>query len=312
MLLLQHALQVAPVQEAIVGLEIHAFNTPSRGRTELDAYVARDWQGKPNYGYRLQQFRDSLFALDVTANSIATLERQADADDLMTEDGRYLAAKTLSQALDGGSLRDYFGRWLGVFVKLNWTPCRSGEVVFRYNRQFDSFARFRDLLTLAAEHGISLKLFISPSHVLLMEAMRQSGVWPYSELWKTRMVDIVEQVNGQYGTDFSIVDFEAVDQISTEPVPVTGEGPMHWFIDPVHFTPALGDAMLARLLQTDKQPRWGTTLRRDQLPQQLRQLRQSMEQYHRDNPEAVRFVRDIVEHNLPLRAGASTCQQRPG
>jgi hypothetical protein len=56
------------------------------------------------------------------------------------------------------SHRDYFGHWPGEWVKGAWTPCPSGEVVFGSSERFDSFARFRDILELAAEHRVELKL----------------------------------------------------------------------------------------------------------------------------------------------------------
>ncbi len=160
MMLFQHAVETTPVREAIIGLEVHAFNAPGPGRSDLDAYVTLDWQGQRNLGFRLHQFRDSLFALDVTNNSLATLEQQSDDDDVMTAGGRYLAAKTLDEGLKGGTVKRYFGFWIAEYVKGNWTPCRSGEVVFRYNDRFDSFARFRDILVLAAENQVALKLYI--------------------------------------------------------------------------------------------------------------------------------------------------------
>jgi hypothetical protein len=272
--------------------------------------VARDWQGQRNHGFRLHQFRDTLFAMDVSKNSLATLERQSDDDDMMTADGRYLMAKTLDEGLDGGSVKHYFGRWIAEFVKGNWTPCHSGKVVFRYSDRFDSFARFRDILVLAAENQVELKLYISPSHITMMDAMQQSGVWPFSEAWKTEMLRIIDQVNSELGTAYSIVDFEGVDPFSTKLVPNNNNSHqrMEWFIDPFHITPALGDAVLTRLYQPEAEPRWGVTLRQVQIQQQLQSLRQDIEHYRRENPDDVAFVRQLVEQNLPLRGGAATCQ----
>ncbi len=311
MLLFQHALQVAPVHEAVLGLEIHAFSMPGPGRVELDAYVARDWQGRRNYDYRLQQFRDSLFAIDVTAKSMDTLEMQAAEYDLVADDGRFQAEKTLHMALDGGSTRDYFGRWVGQFVKANWTPCPSGEVVFRHDEQFDSFARFRDLLVLAARRKVDLKLFISPSHVLLMEAMMQSGVWPYSEQWKSELLAIVDDVNREYGSDFRLVDFEGIDRYSTEPIP-PGDQPMAYYHDPLHYSPRLGDLILARLYSDDTEPDWGVSLRRTTLPGHFQRIRSDLERYARDHPAEAAFVLQLVDQNMPLRADAASCHRPSG
>ena len=309
MLLFQHAIQVAPVKQAVIGLEIHAFTMPTPGRSEIDAYVDRDWQRQRNTGYRLRQFRDSLLALDVTTNSVETLEKQAEKYRLNTADGRFLGAKTVDEALAKMSHRDYFKRWIAEWVKGTWTPCPSGEVVFRNSDRFDSFARFRDILELAAEHLVDLKLYISPSHVLLMDAMVQSGVWSSSETWKIEMVRIVEQVNSEYGSNFSIVDFESVDAFSTEAIPENQQQRMTWFFDPVHITPAFGDVILARLYDGQVAAGVGVTLQQSQLENQLGELREDLQRYKRDHPEEDSFVREQVELNVPLRKGASSCAE---
>jgi hypothetical protein len=267
--------------------------------------VARDWQRQRNTGYRLRQFRDSLLALDVTPNSVETLEKQAEKYRLSTADGRFLGAKTVDEALARMSHRNYFKRWIAEWVNGVWTPCPSGEVVFSNSDRFDSFARFRDILELAAEQQVGLKLYISPSHVLLMDAMMQSGVWPSSEQWKASLVAITEQVNADHGSNFSIVDFESVDRFSTEAIPDDPQQRMTWFYDPAHITPAFGDVILARLYDGQVPAGVGVTLQQSQLGE----LREDLQRYKRDHPEEGSFVRELVELNVPLRKGASSCAE---
>ncbi len=309
MLLFQHAIEVTPLREAVLGLEIHAFSFPGPARTEIDNYVARDWRGGANHGYRWHQLRDNLLSLDVSSNSLETLAKQAPQYDTLAADGRHLAAKTLADSLEGRSYSDLFGQWIGEFVSQVWTPCPNGRVLFRYSEQFDSFDRFRDILVLAAQHQVNLKLYLSPSHVLLMDAMWQSGVWPDSEYWKGRLVTIVDEVNQQYGTDFSIIDFEGVDRFSTEPLPKNNRERMQWFFDPVHTTPALGDLMLARMYQqgAETADTWGRSLNPAQLPRHLHRLRRDLREWQQQQPRQWQWVQDIVQSNTVLRPGAPAC-----
>jgi hypothetical protein len=81
--------------------------------------------------------------------------------------------------------------------------------------------------------------------------MAQSEAGRSSEASKIEMVRIVDQVNSDYGSNFSIVDFESVDAISTESIPEQSQQRMTWFFDPLHITPVLGDAILARLYDAE-------------------------------------------------------------
>lgn len=82
-------------------------------------------------------------------------------------------------------------------------------------------------ISIAARHNIEFKLYISPSHATLMQAMWKSGVWPASERWKQLMLQVVDEVNLEYNTDFAIIDFEAIDAISTETTPRRGSANHH-------------------------------------------------------------------------------------
>ena len=83
-----------------------------------------------------------------------------------------------------------------------------------------------------------------------------------------------------------------------------------WFFDPVHFTPALGNAILQRLYGDEEALQWGTPLSSEMLATHLRQLDQALQGYFRDHPQDATFVQQIVNQNLPLRKGASHCRQR--
>lgn len=309
MLMFQHAVSQAPVREAVIGLELPSFSyIGSPGTEELADYVVRDWRGQRNHGYRLYQFRDTLFALDVTSNSGKTLQRQSEDDRNMADDGRYLAERNIPVLMEDGGIRVNFSYWLGEFTQGAWTICRNGRVFFEADERFDAMARFRDILMIAAQHDIELKLYISPSHATLMEAMWQSGVWPASEHWKQLMVKVVDEVNLEYNTDFAIIDFEAIDAISTETIPPAGDQQttMQYFLDPAHFTRALGDRILAHLYQ-DGDSDWGTRLNSTLLDNHLQQLRQDLRRWAQQNPSEQQYVQQIVDVRQPQRKDFRRC-----
>ncbi len=317
MLMFQHALSQAPVVDAVIGLELPSFSYIMPSGTDLDDYVVLDWQGEPNHGYRLYQFRDTLFAIDVTVASRKTLQRQEEADRSLADDGRVLAERQIPVLLADGGIRVNFAFWLGEFVHGAWTICRNGRVFFRADERFDAMARFRDILVLAVEHGVDLKLYISPAHATLMEAMQQSGVWPYSEQWKRDMVAVIEEVNGDYGSDFRLVDFETVDPITTETIPPAGDQQtlMHYFYDPAHFTMAMGDRILARLYGAGEakwgagEADWGIELNSHNLDAHLQKLRQDLRNWAASHPGEQGFVQDIVDRRQPRRPDLARCYE---
>lgn len=304
-LMLQHALLQAPVREALIGLETHAFNRAAGRPTELDPYVVKDWRGDKNRGYRLHQFRDTLLAMDVSSASVKTLQRQTEDDHKMAEDGRFLAEKNIPDILENGGFRYSFSYWIGEIIEGASSLCQPDV----YGPGDVAIARFRDMLVLAAEADIDLKLFISPSHASLLYAHQLQGTWEGSERWKRAMLTAVEEVNREYGTTYKIIDFETVNPLTTEMIPAAGDqtSMMQYFSDPAHFSMATGDKMLARLYHTDDAD-WGVELDLDKLDEQLQQLRQSVARWAQQNPDEQAFVKSITD-----RHGDRRCPQRaPG
>lgn len=301
-LMLQHALLQAPVREAVIGLETHSFNTAAGRPTELDPYVVRDWRGGKNRGYRLYQFRDTLLAMDVSSASVKTLQRQTDDDHKMAEDGRFLAEKNIPDILENGGFRYSFSYWIDEIIGGASALCQPGV----YGPGNAAIARFRDMLAIAAEADIDLKLFISPSHVSLLYAHQLLGTWTGSERWKRAMLTAVEEVNHEFGTSYKIIDFEAVNTLTTETIPAAGDqtSTMQYFFDPAHFSMATGDKMLARLYSTGDTD-WGVELNLDTLDGQLQQLRQSVARWAHENPVEQAYVKSITDRHADRR-----CQER--
>jgi hypothetical protein len=297
-LMLQHALLQAPVREAVIGLETHAFNRSAGRPTELDNYVVRDWLGDKNPGYRLYQFRDTLLAMDVSSASVKTLERQTEDDRKMAEDGRFLAEKNIPAILESGGYRYSFDYWISEIIEGASSLCQPGI----YGAGDVAIARFRDTLEIAAKADIDLKLFISPSHVSLLYAHQIQGTWAGSERWKRAMVTAVDEVNREYGTTYKIIDFETVNPLTTETIPAVGDqtSTMQYFFDPAHFSMATGDKILGRLYDTDDAD-WGVELNLDKLDEQLQQLRQSVARWAQQNPDEQAYVKSITDRHADRR-----------
>jgi len=95
-------------------------------------------------------------------------------------------------------------------------------------------------------------MFISPVHARYLEWYREVGWWPLYEAWKRGLVDSVDAAVNEGGQQPAVAlwDFGGFHAISTETVPPVGDHRTHmrWYRDTSHYSPDVGDLVLARIL----------------------------------------------------------------
>jgi hypothetical protein len=107
-------------------------------------------------------------------------------------------------------------------------------------------------------------------------------------------------------------DFSDYDSYSTEIV--SQDGPvLHWFSEPRHYTRALGDAIVRRILGAGD-ARFGALLTPENIEAHLADIRERRRLYHEQHPADVRRVAnlyDLLTH-IPSRTTATELgHQRP-
>jgi hypothetical protein len=115
-------------------------------------------------------------------------------------------------------------------------------------RTSPSFAALEAMLRTAGEKGIELRFVIYPYHRLLMSQLRDAGLWPLFEQWKTDVTALIDDARRR-GVRVSLWDFACPDGFTDEPVPAPGDraATMQWYWEAGHFKKELGDRVLARI-----------------------------------------------------------------
>ena len=148
----------------------------------------------------------------------------------------------------------------------------------------------RAILNLCRERGIDAILVIDPSHVDEQEIFDLEGKWPVLEDWKRKVTRLVAEY-ARSGMHIELWDFYVYNAYSTEPV-LAGGRALQWFIDPEHYTHALGDILLRRIFEgTDGS--FGVRLTPENIETRLKEVRSAQASYRvaqRSDAERVRNI----------------------
>jgi hypothetical protein len=242
---LQHALAATTPRHIVVAVNfIESLTLPPRRVTEAAAQPF-DFEsrmrvlatGAPNPAYARAHVADLVFAtLSLTAlsDSVTTLLHQHDPS---------TAYETASGWNDGGELR----RWARADGFFRLVIDKDREKIAQYKTwraqkslQIDPVLR---LVRLARAHGADVTLVIPPNYVDTMESLRQLGLDPDYDAWKSAIV------TGGTAVGATVWDFSGYSPYTTEPLPASTDRThrLRWIWEPVHFQSALGDVMIARI-----------------------------------------------------------------
>jgi hypothetical protein len=110
-----------------------------------------------------------------------------------------------------------------------------------------SFRALREIVTTARAHDLEITLIVYPYHAWVMDLLRQNGLWHSLEAWKQALVHVVADLDPSQ--QVRIIDFSGYNLFTTEPVPTLGDinNEVHYYWEPGHFRPSLGDQIIRRL-----------------------------------------------------------------
>lgn len=113
---------------------------------------------------------------------------------------------------------------------------------------------YRDILKLAYERGVDLRMAITPAHARQWETLRAAGLWQEWEQWKRTVLEVNQSIAKQLGREaFPIWDFSGYNAITTEPFPAEGDTQtvMRWYWESSHFRKEAGDLVLQKVFAPD-------------------------------------------------------------
>lgn len=177
----------------------------------------------------------------------------------------------------------------------------------------DTYNEFRSLLTLAHQHGIDLRLFVSPSHARQWETLAASGLWQQFEDWKRRLAYLNRQEAQRFSQpELPLWDFSGYNSVTTEPVLRERELGMLNYWDSSHYRKEVGDMVLDRMFQYRNPSRhvpdnFGRLLTVDTVEQVLADVRRA----RRDFSEVQQAEVDDVQRIALIANREGPCARRP-
>lgn len=270
--LMQLALEHGKPQAIVVGLDFFAFNA---------LFVPPSDFVEENYS--LLRPYNLMLSISALADAWKVVLRKIPAEgDCCYADG-FRTPQTLSRM--AGSYRRNFSDSERMFLLEKYLPYPDCRFSLATSKAGSSLDDLREMVRLAHQHHVDLRLFISPSHARQWETLAVSGLWEQWEEWKRELIRINEAGAIQAGAaTFPLWDFSGYDTVSTEEVPVLGDNTsiMRWYSDSSHYTPDLGRHIILRMftpVAKGELENWGAMMDIPTLEMHLKRIRLAREHY---------------------------------
>jgi hypothetical protein len=159
-----------------------------------------------------------------------------------------------------------------------------------YSVDPDVMRVLRDIMELCRGTGTRLAIIVNPSHVYELEVLSMSGMWPALENWKRQLLVLTSQYKAERSESrVELWDFSGYDSFSTETIPKDKQL-LHWFIDPAHYGPALGDEIIKRVVGGGDY-RFGVLLTPENIEGHLAEIRKQQRMFRERSSEEIRDLR---------------------
>lgn len=291
-----------PPKYVVIGLDFMAFNALAPDPFDYAPENFSPWR-------RVQL----LFSISTTLDSLRTLQRQ-----------EYQYQLGLGGLLRDDGFREYVGnpamkrheQFAGSeegFLRNNYNApphCRWSMV--DESRGRDYLDAYRQILRMAHEHGVQLKLFISPSHARQWETLAIAGLWPEFEGWKRDLVRINREEAKRAGKPmFLLVDFSGYNAITTEEVNDKPDMKHYW--ESSHYRKETGDKVLNRLFNVAPiTPDFGEAMTPQSIETWLQITREARREYMAEHPSDINEIKSIsAKVNATSPCAARSLDQRP-
>lgn len=282
----EHAVASAPVQAAIVELDLGFFASSTAAQREAAAYLATP--GSANRLGRLQQQLLRAISLTTLRQSLATLQHQ-DQPAEYTADGRQ-TDRVFEQRIAGyGGVRNTFEGYMARLAGAEHAQAGDWRRSGRSGRQLPGMADLESMIELTQRRGIRLQLYISPIHAMDAAAQQAIYGWQNIEQWKRALVAIAGRA------DIPLWDFSGCNSVTSEAIPERGAGSarMENYWDQSHYRLRVGNWILQRMatLDTDRVPAdFGVQLDAATLDAHLATIRSDCGRYLQNHAAEAEFI----------------------
>ncbi|SHH42045.1 SGNH/GDSL hydrolase family protein [Massilia sp. CF038] len=164
-----------------------------------------------------------------------------------------------------------------------------------------SFEQLRAVIEHGAQDGARVDVVIYPYHAQLMALIDDAGMEPMLDEWRTRLTALVATARAAHpDVKITLWDFSGYAPYQCEAIPAKGDrrSVTRWYWEAGHFKGALGNLMLARILdQPDQDPAFGTVLDSASLAANRTRLTRERQQCLAANPALFKETAGLLAHH---------------
>ena len=296
---LRHAQATRPLKQVVLGLDFLSFNAELAKTMSLDErLLSVDESGRRNPDFLLSRVFQSLYSWNVLIASVSVLSANRKEVNRKIDPETYSPPLARNGVMQPDSFLSSF--WLPIreraygtlrqYLNTLWFPEQGFTFSDEEGVESDLLGWYRQTVRYAYDEDIDLRLFISPSHAYLFEAIHASGLWEIWEEWKRLLVAINEEEASRAGREpFPLWDFANYNDYSSVTVPMAaGKGVnMRDFWDVGHYRQEMGDVVLDRVLGDAPPTGFGARINGASIDDHLVSIRESRELYRIEYAEEV-------------------------
>jgi len=283
-----HAAAMGPLDTVVWGIDAPSFSLDA-GNTDLDGAL-----GAPRRDAHLAALGSAsarYLAERAWRNAVRGVTVDMTRDTLLLLGGRLVGECRASLALygqrDPHCLDGLMAAKGGASTAI---PLRMAEFVRGIGPTDDGMAVFDARVTALCDAGTRVRLYINPTHALMLDTLYWAGRSNAVDAWLAALTAMTERLRAQ-ACDVRLVDFSGYNSITTETVPLAGNGAfMRYYWETSHYRDNVGRMILARLtgdraaLRRERVPDdFGVELTAASLPQHLAKQAAARTRYHADH-----------------------------
>lgn len=268
------AIENADVKRAIVLIDFFQFNTRSSGPSEIDRSL----------------FNRDLTFVEYHFDKLLGAAATETSTDKLWQSWKDRGAEKTALPAPAAMPRSRFEANARHYLK---SPMMFHG--FRYSAV--ELEKFRETVRFAHSRNVELHIAINPIHVMQLETIRAAGLWETFEGWKRDIAEIVAEENEKSGQCSPLWDFTGYASYPAEAMPAAGcATPGIYYNEGSHFTPALAEIMLARMLGGEPcDETFGVQLHAHNIQNHLARIREDHGRWQDDNTADISWIQAIAK-----------------
>lgn len=161
----------------------------------------------------------------------------------------------------------------------------------------ETFREFQNSVKELCNNRTNIRLYINPTHALMLDALYWGGKWDSMEAWQRSLVEIVDAAR-QRGCDIRLFDFSGFNSITTEAIPqASNRKKMENYWETSHYRSNVGTMVLERMFNPSKNSvpeDFGVELYSEMLPEHFKRSRLARDKFHINRPIETQFVKKLI------------------